>query len=175
MSSHGPTNRYYEQLISSDQAGGTWQHPIYGRRRRGGGAKLKRVIKMIKTVGSNIKDTGQRFVKSVLVNQGKNLAKDAITQVMMGNGVEAALKSAVKNNSKNVLHAAKNFGLEEIVRRTKKKGGRKKKKRTKKGGTKKKGKRKQKKKRGGRVKNRKLSSYSAGNQTKKRRVIGTYF
>ena len=188
-----PNNRFYEQLISSDdQSGGMWQHPIYGRRRRGGGAKLKRVLKLVRRVGSDIKDTGKRFLKNVVAKHGTAMATGAVADILAGTPPEAVLKSLVKNNKKKVVDATKAFAFEELGKRVKKGGGKKKKKKTskkktggkkkskkktsgKKKGGKKKKKSSKRKQKGGRVKNRKQTSYSAGNQVSKRRVQNPYF
>lgn len=173
-----PNNRIYEQLINTNQAGGLWQHPIYGRRRRGGGAKLTRILRLMKTVGKGVKDQTKAFVKHLAANSGQAIVTDTMKNVMLGENPALAVKKALNKNKGNLFESGKTYVKAEIAKRAKG-GGRRKKKA---GGSKKKrkgGKKttttKRKKKKGGRVKNKKLTSNSSSNQTRKRRVTNPYF
>lgn len=166
------TNHHlYEHLIQTNQNGGAWAHPIYSRRRRGGG--FKNILAKIKTISKHPLNTGRRYLATMVKNHGKGIAQSAISGVLGKKSLKNIVKDAVIHNKGSVWKDTKKFFLNEMAKaKTSKKpqkGGKRKliKKRTTKG----KRRTTTKKQRGGHLKNKKLGITNASNHTRASRVM----
>lgn len=162
----------YENLIHHNQGGGGWEHPIYSRRRRGGG--FHSFINNIKLLGKNPINTGRRYVATMIKKHGTGIAQNAISGVLNKKSIPNIIKDTIKQKKGDIWKDTKDFFTKEYKqqqpKKKSKKRGRvvKRKIITKKTG----GKRKQK---GGQLKNKKMGITSASNHTKASRLMPPIF